>query len=84
MIDILYPENDVYWIIKNEDGSIVHHGVVKPNQRLTSGLAEIVQMDNEEDYIVAVFNEGIPLSNEEDWIETPFLEGEILLGFKEN
>ena len=48
MKELKYPENIKYWIVHNEDGSVMHTGITEPNQVTTTGQPVFESADTEE------------------------------------
>jgi len=59
-------ENNIWWIVKSTDGTIIHHGVLEPNVELTSGQETLQQFTTEQDWLNELTNLGVSIINEND------------------
>ena len=55
MNSIEYPINNTYYIVWNEE--VVNYGVLTPEQVMTSGLPNIWQTENEQEWIDKLNND---------------------------
>lgn len=49
--EIIKPENPTYWIIKDNNGNIIHAGVVNPNEVLSTAQPHLISYTKEIDQI---------------------------------
>lgn len=64
MVDLLCPETKTFFIVKNEDASIIHYGEVEPPQCLGTGLLLTTYTD-EEEWTDALMAFGVTVGEEE-------------------
>ena len=62
MIDFKNETTDnIWWITKSVDDSIIHYGVLEPEMLLQSGLTQFDTFNNESDWLLELSNLGILL-----------------------
>ena len=54
MYELKSPEQTTYWIARNKDGSICHHGVIDKGLYLATGQETVEQFTDEKEYLAAL------------------------------
>lgn len=70
MAEIAYPEDTIYWVARNSDGSVLHHGHTEPDQVTTTGQPTFVVGDETSQLsALAPFVDQFPELPDEGWLE---------------